>query len=109
MVIRSFILVVPPYILCWNIKKDKAHAEIMGKMNEGFQSDDLKGWIRNFKQRHAEGKAETYEDIFGEKLDARRGGVSDKLLEIKEKGDSIDDEMTALKVEQERRMKSRMK
>ena len=41
-VILSFLLVYPSYLLIWRIKKNHANAEVMGRMDEGFQSDQLK-------------------------------------------------------------------
>ena len=50
-VIISFMISYPPYCLVYKIQKNHANAEVMGRMDEGFQSDILKKQIRDFKQR----------------------------------------------------------
>ena len=45
------------------------NAEVMGRMNDGFQPDRLKHQIRDFKQRQLEGKVETYEETHAEKIE----------------------------------------
>ena len=38
----SFILVVPSYAYVRKIMLDRAHSEVMAKMDEGWQSDKIK-------------------------------------------------------------------
>ena len=48
----------------------------MGRMNEGFQSDQLKHQIREYKARQKEGLVETYEEATGEKVEEGNLGLS---------------------------------
>ena len=60
-VILSFILVVPSYHFVYMIARCNSRAEIMGKMDPYFTSDQLKEAIVSFNQRKQEGTLETYE------------------------------------------------
>merc|ERR1719382_285550 len=60
-VILSFILVVPSYHFVYMIAQWNAKAEIMGKMDPHFTSDQLKNAIVDFKKREKEGRLETYD------------------------------------------------
>ena len=49
-------------------------------MNEGFQSDEFKRQIRDFKRRKAEGLVETYEDATGEKIEEGNIGLAKQKI-----------------------------
>ena len=83
-VILSFLLVYPSYWLVWRIKLNHANAEIMGRMDAGFQSDELKRQIRSFKKRKAEGQVETYEARTGLKVDDGTKGLGMATQEFEE-------------------------
>ena len=55
-------------------------------MNEGFHSDELKKSIRDFKKRKADGKAETYEELTGERIE--QGNIGHSKGEIERDDDS---------------------
>lgn len=48
----------------------------MGRMDEGFTSDELKRHIRSFKNRKEEGKVETYYEATGEKINEGNIGLA---------------------------------
>ena len=59
----------------------------MGRMNEGFHSDQLKQQIRSYKKREKEGKVETYETQTGEKIEEGNIGLSkmqQQLINLKQ-------------------------
>ena len=51
----------------------------MGRMHEGFSSDQLKRQIKTYKERKGEGSIESYQDITGEKYGEGNLGMSKKL------------------------------
>ena len=53
-----------------------ANAETMGRMDAGFQSDELKRQIRSFKKRKQEGKVESYYESTGEQINEGNIGHS---------------------------------
>ena len=55
----------------------------MGRMNEGFQSDQLKQQIRSYKKRQQKGLVETYETSTGEKIEEGNLGLSKMQKELK--------------------------
>ena len=61
-VILSFWLVVPSYHFVYMVARCNSRAEIMGKMDPYFTSDQLKEAIVSFKERQANGKIETYDE-----------------------------------------------
>lgn len=61
--------------------KNFAHAEVMGRMNEGFHSDELKRQIRDFNKRKEAGMVETYEHKTGEAIEYGNKGLSKQSLE----------------------------
>ena len=91
----SFVLVYPSYWLVMRISKNHSHAEVMGRMNEGYTSDELKLQIRSYKQRQSEGKVETYKDKTGEELQEGNLGLS-----------KMQEELEALKKEERARQEA---
>ena len=61
-VILSFILVVPSYHFVYMVARTHMRAEVMGKMDPYFTSDQLKEAIVSFKQRKQDGTLETYDE-----------------------------------------------
>ena len=74
--IISFLLVYPSYWMVWRIQKNHANAEVMGRMDAGFQSDQLKRQIRSFKKRKAEGNLESYYEATGEQINEGNHGLA---------------------------------
>ena len=60
-VVLSFILVVPSYHFVYMVASCRSRAEIMGKMDPYFTSDQLKEAIVDFRAREEMGKIETYD------------------------------------------------
>lgn len=60
-VILSFVLIVPSYHFVYYIASLHAKAEIMGKMDSGFTSDNLKHAVIDYRRRQQDGDIETYE------------------------------------------------
>ena len=67
----SFLLIWPSYNLVYYFASLKARAEIMGKMNPGMASDDVRKSILEYKKRDREGLVERYE---GSKIQEELGG-----------------------------------
>ena len=122
-VIISFFMVYPPYCLFYRLQKNISHAEVMGRMNEGFHSDELKRQIRDFKARKNSGLVETYEDQTGEKIEEGNLGLAktakgNEANELRKSQEVYFDEepgslaakraeLLKLKQEQERRLKAK--
>ena len=60
-VLMSFLLIVPAYNLVYLFARKKSQAEILGKMDVEFTSDNLKQQIIDFKRREKLGQIERYE------------------------------------------------
>ena len=77
--ILSFLLIVPFYHFFYKIVALKSKAEILGKMDPGFTSDDVRKQIIDFKKRQQSGLVETYDtselkkELGGEELFANKG------------------------------------
>jgi hypothetical protein len=57
----SFLLIWPAYNLVYLFARKKSQAEILGKMDVEFTSDNLKQQIIDFKRREKLGIIERYE------------------------------------------------
>ena len=80
-VFLSFMLIWPPYCLVYQISLNHSQAEVMGRMNDGFHSDEAKRQIRDFKRRKELGLVETYKDATGKDLIEDRAEAARLLKE----------------------------
>lgn len=77
--VMSFLLIWPSYNLVYLFSRKKSQAEILGKMDVEFTSDNLKQQIVDFKRRDKLGQVERYEgsqaqkELGGESLDSNLG------------------------------------
>mmetsp|Transcript_6109 Transcript_6109/g.9810 ORF Transcript_6109/g.9810 Transcript_6109/m.9810 type:complete len:116 (+) Transcript_6109:258-605(+) len=80
----------------------------MGRMNEGFQSDDLKNTIKDYKKRKASGMVETYEDATGDSVTSKRRGLSAYVQSQMKDGKQIDEDFSDIKAAANKRMEDRI-
>ena len=91
-VILSFFLVYPPYCYVYRLQLNWSQAEIMGRMDEGFHSDEMKRQIVDYKRRQQDGRVETYFEKTGEKVEEGNLGVAKEEM-------TMEDELAFLKAE----------
>ena len=60
-VVLSFILCWPAYQFVYMVARCNARAQIMGKMDPHFTSDQMKEQIVNYKKRKEQGQVEAFE------------------------------------------------
>ena len=58
--IRCFIIVYPAYCFAYELQRQRANADIMARMHDGFGSDELKHKIKEYKERKEAGGVESY-------------------------------------------------
>ena len=85
-VVLSFFLVVPCYNFVYYLANWTAKAEILGTMDVGMTSDNLKRSIVEFNRRKATGENETFDNselrqILGEGLRDNKGLSKQKVEE----------------------------
>ena len=80
----------------------------MGRMNEGFASDQLKQKITEYKKRQKEGLVETYAEATGEKIEEGNLGLSKEMVAAGavDRRSTLMDELAFLKSEQSRRIET---
>ena len=60
-VVLSFILCWPAYQFVYMVARCNARAQIMGKMDPHFTSDQMKEQIVDYKKRKEQGQVESFE------------------------------------------------